>query len=616
MATYTGTAPSSLYAYFKLDMNVISQSEADNTSRIRYRLYLESRGGGSGYSQTKRPTSLICNNQTIEDTTTTYSFDKGGSSTLCSGTFTITHNSDGTMSFPIKASVGTHRGTCSLSATMTLPTIARAKPMTMSIVDSVGDTVYSANIGDSVTINVTNTSGRSVSLEWEADNYSGYVGSITGSKNFTFDAKTFSDVFGNDSSGYVTFTARADDGTSASRTITLRVYEIKKPNISYVSVREGNSQVKSVFGSDYFYTNISDVSAYVSATGYNGASIEKYLATLDGYTTYSDSSTIDIGSVTRAGERNITFEVVDSRNQRASYGQNIRVKEYNPPTAECSVTRQGEGLNASVKVQHTVSGSTDKNTCNVTVDVRELPYGSFSTKYSANINIASTTQSVSLGSGYKEFASYEVRVTATDKFRSYTALVTVPTQSIGIAINPKNNSVGIGKFPDDKLAGDNNLEVKGDIFAQGIEADLTLKAWTAEFTHLKIKDDLEIKDKKLDIDALDKASKVKPFAEYNTAKRLDTDSTRDIYGIVDLGEITYPRSVGSGGYSDIITVRYSPSVSSVEYVGATIVKCGGLGMILHITDYGSDYFKVRIHNCFNRTTTPNLSISYHIRGSI
>lgn len=608
MATYTGTAPSSLYAYFKLDMNVISQSEADNTSRIRYRLYLESRGGGSGYSQTKRATSLICNNQTIENTTTTYSFDKGGSSTLCSGTFTIKHNSDGTMSFPIQASVGTHRGNCSLSATMTLPTIARAKPMTMSIVDSVGDTVYSASIGDSVTINVTNTSGRSVSLEWEADNYSGYVGSITGSKNFTFDAKTFSDVFGDDSSGYVTFTASADDGTSVSKTINLRVFEIKKPNISYVSVREGNSQVKSVFGSGYFYTNISDVSAYVSAEAY-GASIEKYLAKLDGYTTYSDSSTIDIGSVTRAGERNITFEVVDSRNQRKSYGQNIRVKEYNPPTAECSVTRQGEGLNASVKVQHTVSGSTDKNTCNVTVDVRELPYGSFSTKYSANINIASTTQSVSLGTGYKEFASYEVRVTATDKFRSYTALVTVPTQAVGISINPKSNCVGIGKFPD-KLVGNDNLEVKGDIFAQGIEADLTLKAWKADINYLNIKDKLKIDDKEINLEP------PKPFASYNTAKRLDTESTRDIYGIVDLGEITYPNSLGDGGYSEIITIRYSPSISNVEYIGATIIRCSGLGMILHVTDYGSDYFKVRIHNYYNRSVTSAFKIAYHIRGSI
>lgn len=612
MATYTGTAPSSLYAYFKLDMTVISQSEADNSSTIRYRLYLESRGGGSGYSQTKRPTSLICNNQTIVNTTTTYSFDKGGSSTLCSGTFTIKHNSDGTKSFAIKASAGTHRGTCSLSATMTLPTIARKKPMsmTMNIVNSVADVVSTANIGDEVTINVSNIDGRSGDIRWETDILSGYIGSLANSTHFTFNASTFSKVFGNDSSGYVTFTASADDGTSVSRTITLRVYEIKKPNISYVSVREGNSQVKSVFGSDYFYTNISDVSAYVSATGYNGSSIEKYLATLDGYTTYSDSSTIDIGSVTRAGERNITFEVVDSRNQRASYGQNIKVKEYNPPTAECSVTRQGEGLNASVKVQHTVSGSTDKNTCNVTVDVRELPYGSFSTKYSANINIASTTQSVSLGSGYKEFASYEVRVTAKDKFRSYTALVTVPTQAVGISINPKNNSVGIGKFPDDKLVGNDNLEVKGDIFAQGIEADLTLKAWKADISFLNIKKELKIDGKEINLEP------PKPFASYNTAKRLDTDSTRDIYGIVDLGEITYPRSVGSGGYSDIITVRYSDSISNVEYVGATIVKCGGLGMILHVTDYGSDYFKVRIHNCFNRTTTPNLSISYHIRGSI
>ena len=605
MATYTGTAPQSLYAYFKLDMNVISQSEADNTSRIKYRLYLESRGGGSGYSQTKRPTSLICNNQTIEDTRTTYSFDKGGSSTLCSGTFTITHNSDGTMSFPIQASVGTHRGTCSLSATMTLPTIARAKPMTMSIVDSVGDTVYSANIGDTVTINVTNTSGRSVSLEWEADNYSGYVGSITGSKNFTFSSSTFSDVFGSDSSGYVTFTASADDGTTASKTITLRIFEIKKPSISYVSVREGNSQVKSVFGSDYFYTNISNVSAYVSAEAYNGASIEKYLATLDGYTTYSNSSTIDIGSVTRAGERNITFEVVDSRNQRKSYGQNIRVKEYNPPTAECSVTRQGEGLNASVKVQHTVSGSTDKNTCNVTVDVRELPYGSFSTKYSANINIASTTQSVNLGSGYKEFASYEVRVTATDKFRSYTALVTVPTQAVGISINPKNNCVGIGKFPD-KLVGNDNLEVKGDIFAQGIEADLTLKAWKADIDHLNIKDDLKIKDKVVNLE---------PFAEFNSSERLDTDNTRDLFGTADLGPVYYTGTIGGFSYSDVMKVNFPYYVNSVNYLNTCVVGTSDTGIFPIIISYDSSGFRLRVLNIVNSNTTNRLEISYHVRGA-
>jgi hypothetical protein len=607
MATYTGTAPSNLYAYFKLDMNVISQSEADNTSRIKYRLYLESRGGGSGYSQTKRATSLICNNQTIVNTTTTYSFDKGGSSTLCSGTFTIKHNSDGTMSFPIRASVGTHRGTCSLSATMTLPTIARKKPMTMNIVNSVANVVSTANIGDEVTINVTNIDGRSGDIRWETDILSGYVGSLTSSTHFTFSASTFSDVFGNDSSGYVTFTASADDGTTASKTITLRIFEIKKPSISYVSVSENNSQVKSVFGSDYFYTNISDVSAYVSAEAYNGASIEKYLATLDGYTTYSNSSTIDIGSVTRAGERNITFEVVDSRNQRASYGKNIRVKEYNPPTAECSVTRQGEGLNASVKVQHTVSsGSTDNNTCNVTVDVRELPSGSFSTKYSANINIASTTQSVNLGSGYKEFASYEVRVTAKDKFRSYTALVTVPTQAVGISINPKNNCVGIGTFPD-KLAGDNNLEVKGDIFARSIEADLTLKARNADISTLNIGNTLKVKNKSVNLN---------PFATYNTAKRLDTDSTRDIYGIADLGEITYPNSLGNGGYSNFYTVNFSPSISDITYIVATIIRCSGLGMVLHVVDYGSSYFKVRVHNYYNRSATSAFKIAYHIRGSI
>jgi hypothetical protein len=608
MATYTGTAPQSLYAYFKLDMNVISQSEADNSSTIRYRLYLESRGGGSGYSQTKRPTSLICNNQTIEDTRTTYSFDRGGSSTLCSGTFTVKHWSDGTKYFAIKASAGTHRGTCSLSATMTLPTIARKKPMSMSIVNSVADVVSTANIGDEVTINITNIDGRSGDIRWETDILSGYVGSLSSSTRFTFKASTFSDVFGNDSSGYVTFTARADDGTSVSKTITLRVYEIKKPNISYVSVREGNSQVRDVFGSGSFYTSISDISAYVSAEAYTGASIEKYLATLDGYTTYSNGSTINIGSVSKSGTRSIDFEVVDSRSQRSSYSKYISVKEYNPPAAECSVTRQGERLNASVKVQHTISGgSTDNNLCNIRVEVRELPSGSFSTKYSANISIASTTQSVYLGSGYKEFASYEVRVTATDKFRSYTALVTVPTQSIGIAINPKSNSVGIGKFPDDKLVGNDNLEVKGDIFANRIKVDNKLYTQSANISTLNIGSELKVRNKAVNLN---------PFASYNTAKRLDTDSTRDIYGIADLGEITYPNSLGNGGYSNFYTVNFSPSISDITYIGATIIRCSSVSIVLHVVDYGSSYFKVRVQNYYNRSATSAFKIAYHIRGSI
>ena len=606
MATYTGTAPSSLYAYFKLDMNVISQSEADNTSRIKYRLYLESRGGGSGYSQTKRPTSLICNNQTVENTTTTYSFDRGGSSTLCSGTFTVKHWSDGTKSFAIKASAGTHRGTCSLSATMTLPTIARKKPMSMSIVNSVADVVSTANIGDEVTINITNIDGRTGSIRWETDNYSGYVGRLASSTSFTINTSTFSDVFGSESSGYVTFTASADDGTTASKTINLRVFEIKKPSISYVSVREGNSQVKSVFGSEYFYTNISDVSAYVSAEAYNGASIEKYLATLDGYTTYSNSSTIDIGSVTRAGERNITFEVVDSRNQRKSYGQNIRVKEYNPPSAECSVTRQGEGLNASVKVQHTISGgSTDNNTCNVTVDVRELPNGSFSTKYSANINIASTTQSVNLGSGYKEFASYEVRVTATDKFRSYTALVTVPTQAVGISINPKNNCVGIGKFPD-KLTGNDNLEVKGDIFANRIKVDNKLYTQSANISTLNIGSELKVRNKAVNLN---------PFATYNTASRLDTDSTRDLFGMADLGPVSYNGSIGGFAYSDVIEVDFPYYVSSISYLGMCTVGTSDTGVFPFIISYDSSGFRLRVLNIVNRNTTNRLKISYHVRGA-
>ena len=212
---------------------------------------------------------------------------------------------------------------------------------------------------------------------------------------------------------------------------------------------------------------------------------------------------------------------------------------------------------------------------------------------------------MSLGTGYKEFASYEVRVTATDKFRSYTALVTVPTQSIGIAINPKNNSVGIGKFPDDKLVGNDNLEVKGDIFAQGIEADLTLKAWEAEFTRLNIEDELKIKDKVVNLE---------PFASYNTSERLDTNSTRDLFGIADIGIVSYSGTIGRYYYSDVITVKFPYYVSSISYLGICTVECSDMGIFPIIIGYDGSGFRIRVLNIVNNNSTARLKVSFHVRG--
>ena len=111
---------------FYLDAKYSSQSIANNTTSVQTRL-TSVVNSGSGSGSNYKFTCTYCS--TVSGTGTWYF----GSETITSGSSTVTHNSDGTKSISLKATVKVANAGLSehsLSATVTLPTIPRSAKVT------------------------------------------------------------------------------------------------------------------------------------------------------------------------------------------------------------------------------------------------------------------------------------------------------------------------------------------------------------------------------------------------------------------------------------------------------------------------------------------------------
>ena len=110
MTIFTGTAPSSLYANFLVELNLKSQDIANNRSVVSYKIYLQSRGGGYPYSSTQYPLKFYVDDVLKVNKTSSYNVPANGSYTLDSGEITVDHNSDGNKTFNFSGTFDSHTG--------------------------------------------------------------------------------------------------------------------------------------------------------------------------------------------------------------------------------------------------------------------------------------------------------------------------------------------------------------------------------------------------------------------------------------------------------------------------------------------------------------------------
>lgn len=460
MATIKGSCDNSRYI-LTCDYSY-TQNVSANTSTITAKVYLD----GNGYTTSSSYWNCVINGTTV---TSNKSADIGSKTLLGSRTWTVNHNSDGTCKTTISfsysnglSSSGTYTTkTGSGSATVTLPTIARASSFTLNRT--------SATIGsDAITVNISRASSSFThTVIYKFGSISADQATKTSATSVTF-TPVLSDCsqIPNGTSGTATVIVDTYNGNtkigSASKTITLNVPSSVVPTIGSVSL-VGNNLLGSVY-----VAGKSTVTAKInSAAGVYSSTIKSYNISGAGISSTASSAT---SGALSAGTHTITGKVTDSRGRTASKSASITVHSYYSPSVsikayrcDSSGNKSDSGTYAKVDITPDIVnvGNANINVKQYRVEAKKASESSWTVKQAwTNLSSYNSATTYNLGSGWDNTTTYNIRVSVKDSYNTVSAITAIGT--ISCIMNIEQKGIGIGK-PYEQ----GGLDVAGDIHGVG-----------------------------------------------------------------------------------------------------------------------------------------------------
>lgn len=383
MATVLGTVYLNGCNY-QLSYDLLSQSTANNTSRVRFYGVLNVT---NNYVSWSRGTASV---HTASTGIGTY-YSKG-SHTLITADFTFTHNSDGNFSAWIGASLSTTFVSGSTGGTLTLPRILRY-PVIKS----------ADNFTDEGNPKVTYTSYNTFPIRVRIEDSKGTVvtrNMAANSASCTFELTDeerdkLRTLCPNSNSLGLRFVVCALSGNSElsasylDRTMTIvnanpvfSDFSYKDTNDTVVSVT-GNNQVL-VKGESNLELTINSLNKMVAQ---KKATAKNYLATIDTVNQSVDYSEenimLTLGTVPTAGTKKLEVRAFDSRNNSTLVSKDVIVYDYEKPVINATVNRLNNFENTTyLKVSGTYSKLTidgiDKNVITILQYRYKEQYGEWS----------------------------------------------------------------------------------------------------------------------------------------------------------------------------------------------------------------------------------------------
>ena len=301
-------------------------------------------------------------------------YNSGGPNKVSvSGSITVPHNSDGSLSGYATVSFTKHAwasgwvpGSNSVSTSNTaLTTIARASSIT---------SVKSTNglLGDNVTVSINRKSSSFTHIVWYKFNNGGWVKlTETAATSYTFTAPlSLANSIPNNTTGTLYVSIRTMNGGTAigsdvTTSITLTVPASVKPSIGSVTATRVNNGVPDAWG--LYLRGISQVKVSMGGiTGAYSSTIKSY--SISGHALSSASSSATSNVLTNTGSQTYTCKIVDSRGRSATKTVSISVIDYYSPSITIRADRcdskgsiSSDGTSLRVIVDYSIASASGKN---------------------------------------------------------------------------------------------------------------------------------------------------------------------------------------------------------------------------------------------------------------
>ena len=435
-----------------------SQSVANNTSTI-YWTVMSAGGWGSSRSYVMAgPVTVSIAGVTVYSRSDRFAMHVGD--VLDSGSFTLTHNSDGKQSFSAWAEAAIY--TYAISSTrydyyVELPQIPRASNVFI---------LYGNTIGSQIDIGISRAvSSFTHTLTWRFGGRTGTIAESSSSPSITWTPPLdLSSQIPNSESGTGTLTCITYNGNTEigrkSISFTLKVPSYIGPSINKFEPSIVPVDIKNC---GLYVKNHTAVKWDVTAYGSYGSTIQK--CTISGqnlsytFTNTSTSYTRTSETLTISGEKVYTVTVTDSRGRTASQTGRITILDYNSPviTSANSFRSNADGtLNGSGEyVTHKLTASFYTLQGNNTIKIEVFNKESSNPTYSKNsviIKEDSDDKVVNYSytypdSSFKADTKYDFKIVISDSIgQSSTVYTHVGTKNVPINIASDNSSIAIGSF--------------------------------------------------------------------------------------------------------------------------------------------------------------------------
>lgn len=364
-------------------------------------------------------------------------------------TITIYHDDDGKKSVSISLSCNGQSGTSLSGYTLDGSGVAVLDTIYRSATLSVGD----GTLGTEQTISVVSDStSLKYTISYSCGSNSGTIVSKTTSKSIKWTPPlelATANTTGTSVSVKLTLTTYAGSTSIGTATATFNCAIPASVKPSFTVAFSDAAGYKDTYG--VYLQMLSCLRIVVDATAPHGATVKTYKITANGETLTNADSTTSV--LTKSGEITVRVSVTDSRNRTTQADYTVDVEAYSRPNVSqlavlrCNSDGTANDQGGYVKVTYSATADAldSQNTVSYKLEYKKTSVSSYTvvnlTQYNNNFSI----------SGQYIFAadtgsSYNVRLTATDKFIAVTKETTASTAATIMHYKADGRGIGLGKI--------------------------------------------------------------------------------------------------------------------------------------------------------------------------